>query len=157
MRCGQTFAFNSIVPCPMRSLQPEDDPGLCVEAANLQPPVQHQAVHHRPGEALPADVGAPFVWEEAGSPHQLPPNREQPECLNFKPHIPPPTHPTSSPTHYGFTPSHIPECLWFPPPRHLLKWILLVEEPHVSLCAIASHSRSWARWRSWACKLFWDS
>ena len=73
----------------MRSLQPEDDPGLCVEAANLQPPVQHQAVHHRPGEALPADVGAPFVWEEAGSPHQLPPNREQPECLNFKPHIPP--------------------------------------------------------------------
>lgn len=41
------------------STQPEEDPLTCVEAAHLQSALQHQTVHPGPGEALPADVGAP--------------------------------------------------------------------------------------------------
>lgn len=39
--------------------QPEDGQSTHLEAAYLQPPFQHQAVHNGPGKALSADVGAP--------------------------------------------------------------------------------------------------
>lgn len=68
--------------------QPEDGQSTCMETANLQPLVQHQAVHNGPGEALSADVGAPQQRQQARPHGQTPNSRNQRECLNWK-HAPP--------------------------------------------------------------------
>lgn len=72
------------------SLQPKDDQSTCVEASNLQSPLQHQAVHNWPGKALPADVGAPQQWQQTRPPGQTAAGWGQWERLND--HTPPASH-----------------------------------------------------------------
>lgn len=62
-KCWEAFvtAFNLF-------LQPEKNTWQSLEAENIQPFVQHQAVHHGPGEALPSDVGSLCCWQQTG-PH----------------------------------------------------------------------------------------
>lgn len=65
-----------------------------MEAANLQLALQHQAVHHRPGVSLPADVGALRHRRQTRSPGQDAAAGEQRERLNPNPSK---SNPPSSP------------------------------------------------------------